>query len=84
MSILKKYLEGSTPYKNNTQLGTSKGYILKNSDPRKTPLATSFDKTSLDVENPKPFGGPINDPVSGFKQIFSNKNKYFSYIKKFR
>lgn len=29
-------------------------------------LINSFDKTSLDLENPVPNGGPINDPTSGF------------------
>lgn len=29
-------------------------------------LINSFDKTSLDLENPAPSGGPINDPNSGF------------------
>lgn len=29
-------------------------------------LINSFDKTSLDLENPNPNGGPINDPSSGF------------------
>jgi|TARA_R110001583_G_scaffold123613_1_gene275057 hypothetical protein len=39
-------------------------------------LRNTFDKTSLDLTNQKPLGGPISDPASGFNQTYTPTNKY--------
>jgi len=36
----------------------------------------SADKTSYDITNKNPAGGPINDPTSGFTHTYSPDNKY--------
>jgi hypothetical protein len=43
----------------------------------------SFSKTNFDLENPKPQGGPINDPSSGFIHKFTPKNTYSNFIKNY-
>jgi hypothetical protein len=64
--ILKKYNEQSWklayyPDANGISSGRKDELVTR---PRfaKTSLDTSFNKTSLDLENPKPLGGPINVP----------------------
>jgi hypothetical protein len=39
-------------------------------------LRNTFNQTSLDLTSPKPLGGPINDPSSGFSQTYTPTNKY--------
>jgi len=36
----------------------------------------SADKTSYDLTNPNPAGGPINDPRSGYSHTYTPDNKY--------
>jgi len=43
-------------------------------------LQTSFNKTSLDLENPLPLGGPINEP---FQTIIGNEVKFFNTTQPF-
>ena len=66
--ILKKYNEQSWklayyPDANGISSGRKDELVTR---PRfaKTSLDTSFNKTSLDLENPSPLGGPINVPYS--------------------
>ena len=39
-------------------------------------LENSFDLVSLDLENSKPLGGPINNPSSGYSHKYTPTNKY--------
>jgi|19_taG_2_1085344.scaffolds.fasta_scaffold43538_2 hypothetical protein len=39
-------------------------------------LINRFNKTNLDLENPAPAGGPINDPQSNYTHKYTNKDKY--------
>jgi len=51
----------------NSNFGTEGTDIKSNS---------SFEKTNLDLENPSPTGGPINDINSGFTHKYTPSNKY--------
>ncbi len=41
-------------------------------------LENSFNKTSLDLEDRFPFGGPINDPNSNFTHFYTPQKPYMS------
>jgi hypothetical protein len=45
-------------------------------------LINSFNKTSLDLENSDPNGGPINDPASGYlhKNLPGDPNSHYQSI----
>ena len=65
--LLKKYNEQSWklayyPPTGNTSVSGRRGTVEVRVDGPDAKLAGSFDKTSLDLENPAPAGGPINVP----------------------
>lgn len=67
MGILDKYNEQSWklayyPPTGNTSISGRRGEVEIRPDGPDAKLASSFDKTSLDLENPSPLGGPINIP----------------------
>ncbi len=67
MGILDKYNEQSHklayyPPTGNTSINGRRGEVEIGPDGPGAKLASSFDKTSLDLENPSPLGGPINVP----------------------
>ncbi len=50
-------------------------------DPNSNPQQiNSFNKTNLDLENPQPLGGPINEP---FQTIIGNEVKFFNTTQPF-
>lgn len=50
-----------------------------NNAPSQNPfLENSFNKTSLDLEDRFPFGGPINDPSSNFTHFYTPQKPYMS------
>lgn len=64
MGLLKKYNEQSWKLAYYPQNDPVQGLSTIDKSLTTSALEDSFDKTNLDLENPSPFGGPINVPYT--------------------
>ena len=71
MGLLKRYDKAL-----NNNIGLIRDPNTPIEDPNSNPQQiNSFNKTSFDLENPNPLGGPINEP---FQTIIGNEVKFFN------